>query len=211
MRRWSEPAPALRPPRGEHGPFGHVDEVTSTSEGLRIRGWAIDPDTDRPINVRLLVDGQLREELTADLDRPDVGARHGYGNLHGFDVTLKPVVREGVEYNRRHTSVCVIGVNIGQGRSAQVGCGREQRSVSVLTLNVTGRREQWANDNGVGDEGVMEDLAPTVQPSAGGTVTAGWHGGWRPQEHFPILSRCRRCRPGSGLDSRGLHHDPLAL
>ena len=131
--------------RGEHGPFGHVDEVTSTSEGLRIRGWAIDPDTDRPINVQLRVDGRVpaRKEVIADLDRPDVGARQpGFGSAHGFDVTLEPP--------RRHISVCVIGVNIGQGESTRVGCGREQRSVPVLTLSVGSWEDWWTNDNGQG-------------------------------------------------------------
>ena len=156
--------PHCDPLRGEHGPFGHVDEVTSnTSEGLRIRGWAIDPDTDRPINVRLLVDGQLREELTADLDRPDVGARHGYGNLHGFDVTLKPVVREGVEYNRRHTSVCVIGVNIGRVVPHKSGVAASNVPYRCSRSTSRGEGSNGRTTMAWATKGVMEDLAPELR------------------------------------------------
>lgn len=139
------PPPICDPDREEHMPIGNLDEVTSTTGGLRVRGWAIDPDTTRSITVRLLVDRQSRMEITANLDRPDVGAAHpGYGNAHGFDITVKPP--------RRHTSVCAIGVNVGQGSSKQISCRREPRSVSVLTLNVTGVHEnKWTNDDGIGE------------------------------------------------------------
>ena len=49
---------ALELPRLDRTPFGGVNAPTTTkSGGAEIRGWAIDPDTTAPIQVRLTVDG----------------------------------------------------------------------------------------------------------------------------------------------------------
>jgi hypothetical protein len=132
-------------------PFGYLDEVRSTQHGLRVRGWAIDPDSTAPIDVDVYVDGQLvKAPVSASGDRPDVGAVYPqYGSAHGYEVTLP---------DRRHTSVCVEAHNQGPGASRRLGCGRDQRAVSVFNLNMRGtggefdegRDEEWTNDNGVG-------------------------------------------------------------
>jgi len=122
-------------------PLGHLDEVTTTSVGLRVRGWAIDPDTAAPVQVRLLVDGRQRQEVVASTDRPDVGAAYpGYGNAHGFDVTLPGP--------KRHSSVCASAVNVGPGVfNTTVGCGRDPHAVSVLNLNLQGTETDYPNDD----------------------------------------------------------------
>jgi hypothetical protein len=135
--------PGSKPPKAKGNPIGHVDRVASTSKGLHITGWAIDPDTAAAIDVQILVDGKQVRGATANTDRPDVGAAHpGFGNAHGFDAVLHP---------RRHTSVCVVAVNSGPGADRQLGCAREERAVSVLDLNIAGLGEKWRNDSGQGE------------------------------------------------------------
>jgi hypothetical protein len=70
-------------------PIGHVDEVRAVAGGIRVQGWAIDPDTTAPVRVRLTVDGAVVQEITASAARPDVAAAHPlYGAMHGFDMLL---------------------------------------------------------------------------------------------------------------------------
>lgn len=79
-----------------------------------VSGWAIDPDTAAPIPVRVYVEG-VGHELTADLDRPDVGAVHpGSGPDHGFSATLPAT-------GGAHT-VCAYAVDTGDGSSGLLGC-----------------------------------------------------------------------------------------
>ena len=70
-------------------PFGYVDGIsTSTPEGVRVTGWAIDPDTTDPVDVHVYVDntGVAR---TANTSRPDVGnVFPAYGPDHGYDFTV---------------------------------------------------------------------------------------------------------------------------
>jgi hypothetical protein len=63
------------PPGGE--PFGHLDEVRPVPGGANIRGWAIDPDIDAPIQVHFYGgDGAAKPgvnpslPLTANASRP---------------------------------------------------------------------------------------------------------------------------------------------
>jgi hypothetical protein len=120
-------------------PVGHIDEVAVTDAGLRVRGWVLDLDTTGPVQVRLMVDGTERGLAVANENRSDVGAAYpGYGGLHGFDITLAGP--------QRHTSVCAVGVNVGPGSSeTRLGCARDPRAVSVLTLNIEGTQEEFAN------------------------------------------------------------------
>jgi hypothetical protein len=134
------------PPKPKGVPIGALDEVTSTANGLRIRGWAADPDDPKAlIEVRISVDVAGPRSVLADVERPDVGAAHpGFGSKHGFDLTL------GLG-TRRHTSVCAEAVNIGQGPARKgLGCGRDPLAISILDLNIAGLTEEFVNDNGQG-------------------------------------------------------------
>lgn len=94
-------------------PFGALDEVSANSEGIRVRGWAIDPDTVEPIAVHVYVDGR-GYSLRADANRPDVGAAHGsYGPRHGFEASF--ALPGG-----QHT-VCVYAINT-LGDNPLLGC-----------------------------------------------------------------------------------------
>ena len=87
-------------------PYGSVDLAEGQAGGVHLAGWSIDPDTSGPVQVHVYVDGTWTAAVTANVDRPDVGATHpGYGDAHGFDATLP--LRAG-----KHT-VCVYGINVG--------------------------------------------------------------------------------------------------
>ena len=100
-------------------PFGGMDDTTTTrSGGTEVSGWAIDPDTTGPIQVRLSVDGGSSSVTTASVYRADVGAYFtADGPLHGFDTTvaLPPGVHQ----------VCAYAVNVlGGVGDTPLGCVR---------------------------------------------------------------------------------------
>ncbi len=96
-------------------PIGRVDRTSYSPAGLRISGWALDPNTVAPIKVPVYVDGRARAVTTASLARPDIGhAFPGYGNDHGFAVTIP--IGGGPHM------VCAYGINVGVGSNATIGC-----------------------------------------------------------------------------------------
>jgi hypothetical protein len=89
-------------------PVGTLDVVAPTPAGLRVAGWAIDPDTVLPVPVHVYVDGVLAATTFADRSRPDVASAYaGFGDAHGYDL-LVPVT-DGSR------TVCVYGIDVGPG------------------------------------------------------------------------------------------------
>ncbi|MCC5953407.1 MAG: S-layer homology domain-containing protein [Acidimicrobiia bacterium] len=86
-------------------PFGSLDAVEPHGErALRAAGWAIDPDGDGPVTVRLELDGVVAAEGPADRSRPDVGAAFPWaGSARGFVTTV-----DAAPGNRR---LCVVARN----------------------------------------------------------------------------------------------------
>jgi len=125
------------PPPTDHAPIGHLDSVTVEGGKLRVAGWSIDPDTSGPNQVQILLDGKLRQTVTASASRPDVGAAYpGYGVAHGFDVLLDPPLR--------HTRVCAYGLNTtAGGNSGSLGCERAKNAFSMLSINLQGTDSTW--------------------------------------------------------------------
>lgn len=118
-------------------PFGNVDTVTPTFGGVRVRGWAIDPDTTSPIRVHVYIDGVGRASVLASGARTDVARAYpGSGANHGFNVVVN-----GVASGTR--SVCVYGISVGAGGNTRLGC----RSVAV-SGNPIGGLEVAAMDQG---------------------------------------------------------------
>jgi hypothetical protein len=101
-------------------PHGSVDSATGQSGGVRVSGWALDPDTAAPTKVHVYVDDVYRGEFDANESRPDVGAAFpGYGSNHGFTATVP-----APSGTRR---VCVYAINIGAGGNNLISC----RTVNV--------------------------------------------------------------------------------
>jgi hypothetical protein len=103
-------------------PFGSLDVVTPVPGGVRVAGWALDPDTTASLDVHVYVDGVLLGAQRADKARSDVNTSHnGYGAAHGFDFTLG--LAPGTH------DICVYAINQSVGNTnALIGC---------RTLNVT--------------------------------------------------------------------------
>lgn len=131
-------------------PFGSTDDASpvpsygSSAAHVRVRGWAIDPDTTGSIQAHAYAfnpDGSVAGgvPLNANQLRTDVGnAYPGYGNYHGYDGYI-PVPGPGV-YN-----VCVAAINVGQGNTTWLPC----RSVTVMNYPGTPQSAQaTANPDG---------------------------------------------------------------
>ncbi|MDQ1428678.1 MAG: hypothetical protein QOK39_2154 [Acidimicrobiaceae bacterium] len=70
-------------------PFGFVDSTVRIPGGVRVTGWAIDPQTTDPVAVQVQVDGAVAATGTANVVRPDVGAAFpASGSAHGYDFTV---------------------------------------------------------------------------------------------------------------------------
>ena len=97
-------------------PVGSLDLIETQVDGVRVAGWAYDPDT--PVKssiVRAYVDGALATESTAARRRTDVAAVHPTaGDRHGFDMML--TIGKG-----RH-QVCVYATNSGLDSDQRIAC-----------------------------------------------------------------------------------------
>jgi len=99
-------------------PIGALDHAVGGLGFVTVDGWALDPDTASPIDVRISVDGVTAATLHADQARPDIGAViAGFGDAHGYRTTL------GVTGSGPHT-VCAVGVNVGPNGTVDptLGC-----------------------------------------------------------------------------------------
>jgi hypothetical protein len=136
-------------------PFGALDSVHSGSSGVRVTGWAIDPDTSAPMPVSIMADGHIVATITAKVARADVARNYGtFGGKHGFDATY--VLASGTH------QVCARARNVTRsghdstGSDKTVGCQTirvvtnpaghvdpiARRSTGAKTITVTG----WAAD-----------------------------------------------------------------
>jgi len=103
-------------------PFGHLDTAVESGPGIRVTGWAIDPDTTASVSVHVYVDGRYAGQGRADRSRPDVAAAFpGRGSARGYDLSVPaaPGTRQ----------VCVYAINAGAYGTTNplLGC----RTVSV--------------------------------------------------------------------------------
>ncbi|HEX3540204.1 MAG TPA: hypothetical protein VHT75_07125 [Acidimicrobiales bacterium] len=98
-------------------PFGYLDATARAPGGVRVTGWAIDPDGGGPVTVQVLVDGAVAASGTASVSRPDIGRAYpAYGPNHGYDI-VAPVPDGGTH------SVCTVAVNQGGGTAnTLLGC-----------------------------------------------------------------------------------------
>ena len=140
-------------------PIGWLDEVSETPGGLRIRGWALDPDTSASIDVHVYVGGGFAAGARADRSRPDVGAAYpGFGDAHGFELTVPAG-------NGRHR-VCVYAINVGRaGENPEIGCRTvtiEPDACAALRGQAEGLRGEIASLQAELDEAVGAEKAPIL-------------------------------------------------
>ena len=96
-------------------PIGTVEAYSGATNGVRVQGWALDPESTASLTIQVSLDGAVRT-LIANTSRPDVGLLYAKGDDHGFSGLLPAG-------NGPHV-VCVTAVNLGQGRSTVLGCER---------------------------------------------------------------------------------------
>ncbi|HEY3438775.1 MAG TPA: hypothetical protein VGK35_13915, partial [Actinotalea sp.] len=107
-------------------PVGNTDGVTVTATGVRIWGWAADPDMTAPITVRLAFAGTTRD-VVANLPRPDVQKAYPtYGGYTGWDSTI--ALAPG------SYQVCPTLLNVGPGSDRKFTC----RAVTIADHSPTG-------------------------------------------------------------------------
>jgi len=69
-------------------PFGVLESVVPAGGGVKVKGWAVDPDVNGPIPVHVYVGGR-GTAITANVNRPDLSAQLGsYGTVHGFEAIV---------------------------------------------------------------------------------------------------------------------------
>ena len=97
-------------------PFGFLDLVQGSAGRARVVGWAIDPDADAPVTIKVTRAAVQLANGTATASRPDVGAVFpGYGAEHGFDLSFDVPGGPGA------STVCVVAVDIA-GNTTTLGC-----------------------------------------------------------------------------------------
>jgi hypothetical protein len=124
-------------------PFGALDNVEPTPTGLRLTGWATDPDSGNAFDqVAIFEDPGANQvsfgNFTEKVSRPDVAAAWpDFGAKHGFDITLQTAV--GTH------QWCVYAINRAStdGANDLIGC----RTVTVGG-NPIGSSDTLAAENG---------------------------------------------------------------
>jgi hypothetical protein len=98
-------------------PAASWDSASSSGSTASLWGWAMDPDArTAAVIVHVYVDGRWGGAMTADGNRPDVGAAFpGAGNAHGWNYTQSLA-------NGTHT-VCVYAIDVQDAsRNTPLGC-----------------------------------------------------------------------------------------
>jgi hypothetical protein len=89
-------------------PVGSLDAVIALSNGIRLRGWAYDPDQPATvISVAVYRDGKGVRWFPTGLPRADINTAFGIKGNHGLDITIDSPPG-------KH-SVSVFGINVGGG------------------------------------------------------------------------------------------------
>ncbi|WIJ44213.1 hypothetical protein [Curtobacterium citreum] len=113
------PTLACRTVQVGNPPQGSLDAVVAQPGGIRVTGWAWDPDTTAAIPVHVYVDGAGRRVGTG-VTRNDVArAFPSAGSNRGFDATISAA-------SGTHT-VCAYAIDSSGGANTTLGC----RSVTV--------------------------------------------------------------------------------
>lgn len=100
-------------------PVGQVDTIQATAGGIKVSGWALDPDTTESIQVHAYVDGK-GVPAVADSSRPDLAPHYpAYGGARGYSITVPASAGD--------RTLCVYAINKGAGSNTTLTC----RSITV--------------------------------------------------------------------------------
>jgi hypothetical protein len=112
-------------------PVGVIDATSSAADTVKVRGWAIDPDTTAATKVRVQVDGVTKATWTANGTKPGLNAaKPGFGDAHSYSGTLT-----GVPAGKHQ--VCVVALNVaGSGSATTIGCNTVTRATGSPQLNI---------------------------------------------------------------------------
>jgi hypothetical protein len=170
-------------------PIGNFEAAVSTTDGITVSGWALDPDTAASSYVWVEVAG-VGKLAYANTHRPDIGRLlPELGSAHGFSTTLTP--GPGTH------QVCVTAVNVGLGANTSLGC----RTVRVVDPSPIGNFEKVVRSpNGVTVTGWTLDPQTTssiqLRVYVNGTSTVP----------MTFLANDVRYDVGLALPGMGIHH-----
>ena len=124
--------PALSVPKAAGAnPIGRWRITPGAAGTVRVRGWALDPETSLPIRIRVVVNGRTKATALANTEYPAVGnAYPGNGPYHGADVS--------VPLPRGRYRVCVDGIGVGSGLTVRrLGCAYVRVTAPPATTTTT--------------------------------------------------------------------------
>jgi hypothetical protein len=102
-----------------HAPVAHLDTLRMVMGGMKVVGWAYDPDAlSKPLVITANVDHKQATATTAEVARTDFAKLHPKaGPDHGFNFFVP--VPEG------NHLVCIWAVNVGAGTNYKIGCAQQ--------------------------------------------------------------------------------------
>lgn len=131
-------APAAANPAGPHDPFGKVRRVSAVSGGLKVTGWALDPDElAANIDVGILIDGRTWSTLTpTSIPNATVTTTYDAGATPGFSIS-------GPIDAKPHT-VCVVARNVDRGLDTLLSCVPTPLGTTLTSAQIAARSPQGA-------------------------------------------------------------------
>lgn len=96
-------------------PKGNVDAFVHDGRYVGLSGWALDPESNGPITVEVLMDGRAVTRTTTGRPRPDVASAFGMGANSGWGAELW-ALPDGSH------SICAVAKTVGGGTDQSIGC-----------------------------------------------------------------------------------------
>lgn len=120
-----------------HNPIGAIESISQVrSGGIRVTGWAADPDSTRSVRYQILIDNQITSKPSlhsASKVRTDIARRIGLGSRHGVALNVYKF-RNGKPFTPGKHRVCLKVSDIGPGTNTVVSC-----KTYNLNYNPTGK------------------------------------------------------------------------
>jgi hypothetical protein len=106
---------------GQVNPIGNFESASSPGPAtVRVRGWALDPDSTESLSIHIYVNGGFAAAIAANISRSDVRSAHPtHGGNYGFD--------QQIAVGPGRSTVCAHAINVRFGQNTALGC----KSVTV--------------------------------------------------------------------------------